>query len=80
MEKVTFLETFNGVSTYPCKKPDARPLLDYVRVIKETGKAFDIPVLDLVLDEQTGKTGNITRIEAFVDLIKRKKMKKEGTI
>ena len=37
----------NEVSTYPCKKPDARPLLDYVRVIKETGKALDVPVLDL---------------------------------
>ena len=35
----------------------------------------NIPVLELVLDEQTGKAGNITRIEAFADLIKRRKLK-----
>ena len=39
-------------------------------------KEEDIPVLTLVLDEQTGKAGYITRIEAFIDLIKRKQMKK----
>jgi len=33
----------------------------------------DIPVLSLVLDEQMGKAGYITRLEAFVDLVKRKK-------
>lgn len=49
-------------------------------ILPKVSKNEDIPVLDLVLDEQTGKTGNITRIEAFVDLIKRKKMKKEGII
>lgn len=35
----------------------------------------DIPVLSLALDEQMGKAGFITRLEAFVDLIKRRKMK-----
>ncbi|MFH0701920.1 MAG: CoA protein activase [bacterium] len=33
----------------------------------------DIPVLSLVLDEHTGKTGYITRLEAFVDLIRRRR-------
>lgn len=37
----------------------------------------DIPVLSLVLDEQMGKAGYITRLEAFVDLVKRKKIKKK---
>jgi predicted nucleotide-binding protein (sugar kinase/HSP70/actin superfamily) len=32
-----------------------------------------IPVLALVLDEQTGKAGYITRLEAFVDLMRRRK-------
>jgi predicted nucleotide-binding protein (sugar kinase/HSP70/actin superfamily) len=33
----------------------------------------DIPILSLVMDEYTGKAGFVTRLEAFVDLIKRRK-------
>ncbi len=33
----------------------------------------DIPILTLIMDEQTGRAGYITRLEAFVDLMKRKK-------
>ena len=36
----------------------------------------DMPVLSLILDEQTGKAGYLTRLEAFVDLMRRKKRKK----
>ena len=36
----------------------------------------DIPLLALIMDEQTGKAGYITRLEAFVDLMKRKKKAK----
>lgn len=32
-----------------------------------------IPILALVLDEQTGKAGYVTRLEAFVDLMRRRK-------
>jgi len=32
-----------------------------------------IPVLALVLDEQTGRAGYVTRLEAFVDLMRRRK-------
>lgn len=35
----------------------------------------DIPILPLIMDEQTGKAGYLTRLEAFVDLMRRKKMK-----
>lgn len=35
----------------------------------------EIPILSLVMDEQTGKAGYITRLEAFVDLMRRKKRK-----
>ena len=35
------------ISPRPVKKPDAKPLAEYVRVIKERGKEFGIPVLDL---------------------------------
>lgn len=33
----------------------------------------DIPILSLIMDEQTGRAGYITRLEAFVDLMRRKK-------
>lgn len=35
----------------------------------------NIPVLSLIMDEQTGKAGYITRLEAFVDLMRRRKRK-----
>ncbi|MBR1775670.1 CoA protein activase [bacterium] len=38
----------------------------------------DIPILPLIMDEQTGRAGYITRLEAFVDLMRRKKRVKEG--
>lgn len=44
-------------------------------ILSKVSKEENIPVLSLVLDEQTGKAGYITRIEAFIDLVKRKKMK-----
>ena len=37
----------------------------------------DIPILPLIMDEQTGKAGYLTRLEAFVDLMKRRKRKIE---
>lgn len=37
----------------------------------------DISVLSLVMDEFTGKAGFVTRLEAFVDLVKRRKASKE---
>ncbi len=33
----------------------------------------DIPILTLIMDEQTGRAGYITRLEAFVDLMRRRK-------
>ena len=35
------------VSPRPVKKPDAKPLAEYVRVIKERGEELGIPVLDM---------------------------------
>lgn len=36
-------------------------------------ESCDIPVLPLIMDEQTGKAGYLTRLEAFVDLMRRRK-------
>ena len=49
-------------------------------ILTKVSKKENIPILELVLDEQTGKAGNITRIEAFADLVKRKKMRKQNEI
>ncbi len=37
----------------------------------------DVPILSLVMDEQTGKAGYLTRLEAFTDLMRRKKRRKK---
>ena len=37
----------------------------------------EIPLLVLILDEQTGRAGYITRLEAFVDLIRRRQFMKK---
>jgi predicted nucleotide-binding protein (sugar kinase/HSP70/actin superfamily) len=39
-------------------------------------KDHQIPVLTLILDEQMGKAGMLTRLEAFVDLMERKRRRK----
>ena len=45
-------------------------------ILPKVSREEDIPVMSLVIDEQTGKAGYITRIEAFIDLVKRKKQKR----
>lgn len=47
-------------------------------ILPNVRKEMDIPVLSLVLDEQMGKAGFITRLEAFVDLLNRRKRKKQN--
>ncbi len=37
----------------------------------------EIPILALIMDEQTGRAGYITRLEAFVDLMRRRKLYKK---
>lgn len=45
-------------------------------ILAKVSKDCNIPVLTFFLDEQTGKAGMITRLEAFVDLIRRQKLHK----
>ena len=42
------------------------------RIIRKA-KQFNKPILHLTIDEQTGEAGFITRLEAFVDMLFRKK-------
>lgn len=44
-----------------------------VERITRRAKQFNKPLLNLTIDEQTGEAGFITRIEAFVDMLYRKK-------
>lgn len=41
-------------------------------VLRHISKKYGIPVLTLILDEQSGEAGVVTRIEAFADMIKQK--------
>lgn len=47
-------------------------------ILPKVSREHDIPVLSLSLDEQTGKAGIATRIEAFVDLIRRRRQQRMG--
>ncbi|WP_449240584.1 acyl-CoA dehydratase activase-related protein [Desulfoscipio gibsoniae] len=46
-------------------------------ILPAVSRDYNIPVLTFFLDEQTGKAGMNTRLEAFADLMKRKKLKKQ---
>ena len=43
-------------------------------IIPQVSKLYDMPVLSLVVDELTGEVGYRTRIEAFINLLERKRM------
>lgn len=42
-------------------------------ILPSISKDKDFPIMSLVIDEMTGEAGYITRIEAFVDLLERRK-------
>ena len=42
-------------------------------ILPQVSREHDMPVLSLVLDEHTGEAGIQTRLEAFVDLLERKR-------
>jgi len=42
-------------------------------LIPKISKEVDIPILSLPIDEQTGKANTLTRVEAFIDLLKNRK-------
>lgn len=47
-------------------------------ILPRVSKDYNIPVLTFFLDEQTGKAGMTTRLEAFVDLMRRKKQRADS--
>lgn len=43
-------------------------------ILPRVSRDLGIPVMSLILDEQTGLAGVLTRLEAFVDLLARRRM------
>ncbi|MCF8009674.1 MAG: CoA protein activase [Clostridiales bacterium] len=46
-------------------------------ILPGVSNELSIPVLTLIMDEHSGEAGTVTRLEAFMDLLSRKKQKKE---
>lgn len=44
-------------------------------ILPNISKDFDFPIMSLIMDEMTGEAGYDTRIEAFLDLLERRKRK-----
>ena len=49
-------------------------------ILPHVSRKEGIPVISMFMDEHTGKAGLITRIEAFVDLMRRNKQKHTGSV
>ncbi|MHB8171014.1 MAG: CoA protein activase [Thermincolia bacterium] len=49
-------------------------------ILNKVSQDMDIPVMTIFLDEQTGKAGLQTRLEAFVDLLAQKRERREGLV
>lgn len=47
-------------------------------ILPSISRDFDMPFLSLVIDEQTGRAGTLTRLEAFIDLLESKRKHKES--
>jgi len=46
-------------------------------ILPQVSRDLDIPFISFVIDEQTGRAGIVTRLEAFIDLLASKKKHKE---
>ncbi|MBC7324862.1 MAG: hypothetical protein H5T99_06070 [Moorella sp. (in: Bacteria)] len=46
-------------------------------ILPRVGRDFGIPILSLSIDEQTGRAGIETRLEAFVDLLRQRREQME---
>jgi len=42
-------------------------------ILKNVSKDYDIPIMTLIIDELTGEAGYMTRLEAFVDMLRRRR-------
>jgi len=62
---------FDGIiQTYPLT---CMPEIVAESILPSVERDFDIPILTLIIDEMTGEAGYMTRIEAFIDLLERRR-------
>ncbi len=47
-------------------------------ILPTVQKDYDIPIMTLIVDEMTGEAGYITRLEAFVDLLEKRREEKQS--
>lgn len=47
-------------------------------ILPTVGHDYDLPVMTIFFDEQTGEAGLVTRLEAFVDMIRRRRSARAG--
>jgi predicted nucleotide-binding protein (sugar kinase/HSP70/actin superfamily) len=67
-------EGYDGlIQIYPF---NCMPEVTARNILPKIGKDYNIPILYLPIDEQTGDAGFTTRIEAFTDLLKMRKEKR----
>jgi len=46
-------------------------------ILPAVERDYNIPILTLIIDEMTGEAGYMTRIEAFVDLLRKRRERGE---
>lgn len=62
---------FDGViQVYPL---GCMPEIVAQSILKTVSNDYDIPVLTLIIDEMTGQQGYLTRLEAFIELLKQRR-------
>jgi predicted nucleotide-binding protein (sugar kinase/HSP70/actin superfamily) len=60
------------IQTYPLT---CMPEIVAESILPSVERDFDIPILTLIIDEMTGEAGYITRLEAFIDLLNKRREK-----
>lgn len=56
------------------------PEINAMPILQKVSKDYDIPIMYITFDTQTSKEGILTKIEAFIDMIKMKKEKQKGVV
>lgn len=54
------------------------PEIVAMSILPQVQDDYNIPILSLIVDEMTGEAGYITRLEAFTEMVKRRKGNKEN--
>jgi predicted nucleotide-binding protein (sugar kinase/HSP70/actin superfamily) len=48
-----------------------------LEVVAQAARAANVPHISLILDEHSGEAGLVTRLEAFVDMLSRRKEREQ---